>query len=468
MEKVLNPAKAKDIIFAEIRKYEYLINKDKEYTNKIQMLEDVINILKSDIQTLEDNLGGLEFLISAILSEQESKKCYKNLSNYFYAQKYSNDERYLLQCQKSYLITFKYLEDLLESLRLEKEINEASLIRKKDKVQSYKIIYKLINNSGFLNTNLIDNFKNLMLSYGYDNIQIVKTLEKFNINFAKHRDDKTPNYTVINMLDKEYVKYDIAAIENYLYEEKLNPQINSLYDSLRKYGFDETLPFLPKYNDENITLEEFDYLFKNIINKLIDDLRECVLDISNIDMYKELKLSIIEEYNKALGLYNILLRYYKEERSSLEKHINSVKSVEETVNNLIYFYPTQSQKSYIENDLKNIPEEFYYDVMKLLNNLKKNNLNSNNSKRFNGNKKLKKFLELRDDQLRIMCRKISDNNYSILGIFQKQDDNDVTKYLSLAGRYPNNVDYEQFLQKSEGTEERLFEYLRDNMRKSSR
>ena len=106
--------------------------------------------------------------------------------------------------------------------------------------------------------------------------------------------------------------------------------------------------------------------------------------------------------------------------------------------------------------------------MKLLNNLKKNNLNSNNSKRFNGNKKLKKFLELRDDQLRIMCRKIFDNNYSILGIFQKQDDNDVTKYLSLAGRYPNNVDYEQFLQKSEGTEERLFEYLRDNMRKSSR
>ena len=450
MEKVLTPAKAKDIIFVEIRKYEYLITKDKEFTNKIQMLEDAINILKSGIQTLEDNLGGLEFLISAILSEQESKKCYKNISNYFYAQKYSNDERYLLQCQKSYFITLKYLEDLLESLKLEKEINEASLIRKKDKVQTYKIIYKLINNSGFLNTNLIDDFKNLMSSYGYENIQIVKTLEKFNINFAKHRDDKTPNYTIINMLDKEYEKYDIAAIENYLYEEKLNPQINSLYDSLRKYGFDETLPFLPKYNDENLTLEEFDYLFKNIINKLIDDLRECVLDISNIDMYKELKLSIIEEYNKALGLYNILQRYYKEERNSLEKHINSVKIVEETVNNLIYFYPAQSQKSYIENDLK------------------KNNLNSNNSKRFNGNKKLKKFLELRDDQLRIMCRKISDNNYSILGIFQKQDDNDVTKYLSLAGRYPNNVDYEQLLQKSEGTEERLFEYLRDNMRKSSR
>lgn len=120
MEKVLTPAKAKDIIFAEIRKYECLINKDKEYTNKIQMLEDVINILKSDIQTLEDNLGGLEFLISAILSEQESKKCYKNLSNYFYAQKYSNDERYLLQCQKSYFITLKYLEDLLESLKLER------------------------------------------------------------------------------------------------------------------------------------------------------------------------------------------------------------------------------------------------------------------------------------------------------------------------------------------------------------
>ena len=468
MEKVLNPAKAKDIIFVEIRKYEYLINKNKEYTNKIQMLEDVINILKSDIHILEENLGGLEFLISAILSEQESKKCYKNISNYFYAQKYSNDERYLLQCQKSYFITLKYLEDLLESLKLEKEINETNLIRKKDKVQTYKIIYKLISNSGFLNTNLIDDFKNLMLSYGYDNIQIVRTLENFNINFAKHRNDKTPNYTKINMLDKEYDKYDIAAIENYLYKDKITPQINSIYNSLIKYSFDEILPFLPRYNDENVTLEEFDYLFKNIINKLIDDLMESVILITDVDYYKDSKNPIIQEYNKTLSLYNTLKRFYEEEREALDRRFNKEENQEETVNNLIYFYPAQSQKSYIENDLKNIPEEFYYDVMKLLNNLKKNNLNSNNSKRFNGNKKLKKFLELRDDQLRIMCRKISDNNYSILGIFQKQDDNDVTKYLSLAGRYPNNVDYEQLLQKSEGTEERLFEYLRDNMRKSSR
>ena len=65
MEKVLTPAKAKDIIFVEIRKYEYLITKDKEYANKIQMLEDVINILKSEIQTLEDNLGGIEILLSS-------------------------------------------------------------------------------------------------------------------------------------------------------------------------------------------------------------------------------------------------------------------------------------------------------------------------------------------------------------------------------------------------------------------
>ena len=45
MEKVLTPAKAKDIIFAEIRKYECLINKDKEYTNKIQMEYDIVNII---------------------------------------------------------------------------------------------------------------------------------------------------------------------------------------------------------------------------------------------------------------------------------------------------------------------------------------------------------------------------------------------------------------------------------------
>lgn len=67
-----------------------------------------------------------------------------------------------------------------------------------------------------------------------------------------------------------------------------------------------------------------------------------------------------------------------------------------------------------------------------------------------------------------MCRKIIDNNYLVLGIFQKQDDNDVTKYLSLAGRYTNKEDYKELISKSDGTEERLFKYLESNMRKSSR
>lgn len=468
MEKILTPTKAKDIIYVEIKKYENLKQNEKELTNKIQMLKDVINILKSDHQTLEENLGGLEYLLSSSLNDSESKKCYKNINDYFYSQKYSNDERFKLQCQKNYLATIKYLETSLESLMLNEEMCEAELKNNKKQNSICKTMYKLISNNGFLNMDLVDDFKKIMQNYGYENSQIVRTIENFNINFAKHRNDKTPNYTVINMLDREYTKYDITAIENYLYEEKQAPNINSIYESLKKYGFDEILPFLPRYTDENVVLEEFDYLFKNILNKLIDDLVESVTDISNVDMYKELKLTIVKEYNSTLNLYNAVKRFYIEERQALENKNNSNENVEEIVNKLIYFYPSQSQKSYIENDLKNIPEEFYYDVMKLLKNLKKNNLNSNNSKRFNGNKKLKKFLELRDDQLRIMCRKIIDNNYLVLGIFQKQDDNDVTKYLSLAGRYTNKEDYKELISKSDGTEERLFKYLESNMRKSSR
>lgn len=100
MEKILTPTKAKDIIYVEIKKYENLKQNEKELTNKIQMLKDVINILKSDHQTLEENLGGLEYLLSSSLNDSESKKCYKNINDYFYSQKYSNDEKFKLQCQK--------------------------------------------------------------------------------------------------------------------------------------------------------------------------------------------------------------------------------------------------------------------------------------------------------------------------------------------------------------------------------
>ena len=222
MEKVLTPAKAKDIIFVEIRKYEYLITKDKEYANKIQMLEDVINILKSDIQTLEANLGGIEILLSSSLSEAEIKKCYKNINDYFYSQKYSNEERYLLKCQKSYLMTIKYLENSLESLNLEKEMNEATIKNDKAQVLIYKQMYKLISNAGFLNNNLVDDFKDLMMKNGYENDQTVRVLETFKIDFARHRYDKVPKYTVINMLDRKYDKYEITEVENYLYKDKIN------------------------------------------------------------------------------------------------------------------------------------------------------------------------------------------------------------------------------------------------------
>ena len=83
-------------------------------------------------------------------------------------------------------------------------------------------------------------------------------------------------------------------------------------------------------------------------------------------------------------------------------------------------------------------------VNRLINRLKLGELSRGEVKGLKSNNILKKQLELRDDQVRVIFYPLTDNNYIIVGVLTKKKDNDNDGYSKMAFRnkeidIPNNI-----------------------------
>ena len=120
--------------------------------------------------------------------------------------------------------------------------------------------------------------------------------------------------------------------------------------------------------------------------------------------------------------------------------------------------------------MKDIPKEYLERVKNLLDKLKTNQLNPRESAGFGGNNRLKEVRELRSDQIRILYKKIFENNYLILGIGVKKTDNDLNMYYTISNRN-QTIDlstvekYNRNLEVSYEVEEKINSYIQTNSRK---
>ena len=163
---------------------------------------------------------------------------------------------------------------------------------------------------------------------------------------------------------------------------------------------------------------------------------------------------------------------YKDLDDYLAKIIfDSIEVSEEipVVNNLFYAFPngkTEQDLSYFEKDIEKVPKEYLSKVKKGLDMLRTGTVYGSFGKTFNSNNKnTKGYSEIRDDQIRIIYKHLTDNNYLIMGVFTKKDDNAPRIYDNICNR-PSNI----ILEESEVSlmvENRLKEYF-NNMRKGNR
>ena len=251
--------------------------------------------------------------------------------------------------------------------------------------------------------------------------------------------------------------------------------INNLIESSKNYinDFETYKMSLPVY-DQNIYDEtEYKKICYDFLSKIQQEIYDTVSLIKEEDFYfdNDVKIDVLKEYKEKFKLY-------KNYRDFFDNQIKNIKEenyleekgeiLDETMVKTNFFFSMSNDISYLERDLKTVPEEYYNKIVDLL--LKKRycDTNANTDKQLVNNSKLKQFRELRSDQVRILYKNLNNNSIIILGVGVKKEDNDRNLYDRLARR-PDYID-ENLLKVGDDdkTLERVLEICNQNKRKGNR
>ena len=143
----------------------------------------------------------------------------------------------------------------------------------------------------------------------------------------------------------------------------------------------------------------------------------------------------------------------------VEKDIDITEEENKRGNNLFYLI-NKNSKCYLLSDVKDMPFEYISKITELISKFKDNTISNKKNKKLDFNSE---FSELKDDQIRIIYKRIKDNNYLIYGAFIKKDDRKYrADFNNVIGRVgiisENSLDIESELE----------QFIGDNQRKWSR
>ena len=91
--------------------------------------------------------------------------------------------------------------------------------------------------------------------------------------------------------------------------------------------------------------------------------------------------------------------------------------------NLIYAF-TKSDVTYLQNDVKSIPEEYYEKIIEMLERLEYDDLGFNSEKvrKLRNNKKIEGVYELKEFKLRLIYRVLDSDSVYVMMVRMKKDD----------------------------------------------
>ena len=188
--------------------------------------------------------------------------------------------------------------------------------------------------------------------------------------------------------------------------------------------------------------------FYPIVSGLLDKLvvkQQKLVEFLNDETDEEYR----EIYYEELSLVDLKIKICKERLLEASKIEEEEKTADNEESKKIVFALTSSGKSYIEQDLKNIPEEYYpeiFDCFKDIENGRKEE-NGEISRAFNtNNKKLKGMHEIKRFKIRLVYQILDKNVIYVMIVRQKKADND-------------SVDREELINRKKATTEE-FENLR--------
>ncbi len=251
--------------------------------------------------------------------------------------------------------------------------------------------------------------------------------------------------------------------------------ISNLVESSKDYidDFETYKQSLPVY-DQNIYDEiEYKKICYDFLSKIQQEIYDTVALIKEEDFYfdNDVKIDVLKEYKKKFKLYKKCRDFFDDQIKNIkeENYLEEKEEfIDETVVKTNFLFAMSNDMSYIERDLKTVPEEYYDKIKELLLQKRYGLTKKTNDKQLINNEKLKQFRELKEDQIRIIYRNSYNNSIIILGVGVKKSDVDRNLYDRLAKRNNFVNDNTLKLNDDSKTLEKVLEICNQNKRKGNR
>ena len=297
-----------------------------------------------------------------------------------------------------------------------------------------------------------------------EEVLLINEIELYNRNMATIKGNKVereyadriydeiPN--ILNAGFHLYVDPDEDEIEISDGRKKtIETFIHTILETISIVSNDKIVDELKQYYDfYKLDDNEYRYIIIKLLDILFEELYTYYQMLTEKETYiqKNNRTEIIKGYYQILDKYLILFGYYEEYYKMLTMDEISVEDVSQDFlgdepKKLIYAHSSiDYSKTKIFKDLKSMNEEYYDRTYRLLTDYMNNAISVKEVKTLNLDK-MPNFIELKDDQVRIVLKHMKNNIYAVLGLFTKKDDNDPAKYNTIVKRKLPDIDTEDKL-----------------------
>lgn len=475
MEETKNLQYLKNKMYLEIN--DFYTDKETldDLKNQLCFCKEVEEILNFEFNELKDNLILLDIQLQQ-LSGIDSEKIYSivysiitNIETYAsnpnYENEFSKEISKLVKIKNIFINLHQELSDKIQLLYVKQKNKEKEIIDYKKILSNFKNNYVINNYQLYLIHNMIE-------KYEFEEKEEILVLEQIkNYNKKIIKPDYNSYQTIITtILTKELEDYEM---DDYHIDE-LDNKARSIYNSIIVIdNLDEINNYLPELETGLYTLEEYDYIFKRIMNKIINSMKDNQTELAKKETYFDYDLCglFISDFIDLEKLLNKTRYFYNTGRLKYQRDQNINEDTDEKVeaNHIFFSHPKDNEISYMEKDLQKLPEETLGEVKKLIERFRYDELRRFEIKNFNSsNKKLNSYRELRGDQIRILFKNIENNNYLFMGVGQKKEDMDRNFYINCVKRDEKVTITDEEIIKSNETYDRVMNFIEENKRKGNR
>lgn len=463
LKELLEKCKLRELLDKYIAEYEGLKDIYSDYVTKCELYKELVSCFKTE-ENIFDNKFPIVILLESIYNDQIYEKEFYSLLYKLERSEYNskNEIRSFLT-----MIDRDYSRIAKETVSLKNRINRNRKIV--SSARRARLSFKY--NSPIEDTKYVVGDLRKIIDYyelsgeitAKDVLKCINFLDFYNriiISTSEKGNKKEEDYTnrmyneIPNILDAGYEVIEEPEVD-ISRKATLNRMVEEITNTLRCTKKDKILEYLESYEKYELDNNEYNYVIVNVLNNFNDELISYYQLLLDKETYSRVgnRKEIIEDYYTELIRYLVVRDYYNKYNEVIidEEDIALTDEEEKELQDekrLIYSTSLANPtKAKIIGDMDDVPKEYYTTVLDLITRFKKGTTVRSEVKPLGNNKKLKKIMELRSDQVRIIFKHVKDNIYNIMGVFTKKDDNNIMMYQIMANRMMPDVSTEEKLNK---------------------